>query len=289
MKRLFTFINLILLATVSFYTVKIFYRLSLGSLAVDALPVVSPSDAAAATGQKKQVHPVPDIQTIVDRNLFKTDIQATTKAVAAKPVDVETLAPTRLNLKLWGTVASPGGRSFAVIEDVKNKRQRLIREDDQIENATVKKILRGKVILAVNGRDEVLEMEKINTGSRRAARSPARLGGSERGEGEERIQIRQSEIEGAVKNVNQLMKQVRIRPHFTNGRADGLRLTGIRSGSIFSRMGLRSGDVLVGVDGERIQSVDDALKFYRSLKSATNVKLTVKRGGREKTIDYQVE
>ncbi len=289
MKRLFIIVNLILLAAVSFYAVRIFYRLTLGNLAAEALPV-SPPGAAMAVEQKKREQPVTDIQAILDRNLFKTDVQVAAEPAAAKPVDVEALEPTKLNLKLWGTVASPGGRAFAVIEDVKNRRQRLIRENDQIEDATVKKILRGKVILAVKGHDEVLEMEKIGTGSRRGGRPPSRMeGGGGEAPPEERVRVQQSEIESAVKNVNQLMKQVRIRPHFTNGKADGLRLTGIRSGSIFSRMGLRSGDILVGVDGERIQSVDDALKFYKSLKSASNVKLTVKRGGREKTIDYQVE
>lgn len=289
MKRLFIIVNLFLLAAVSFYGVKIFYQLSMGGLAVDTLP--RPPDRTLATEQKERSRPTLDISTIVDRNLFQTDTQATPQPVAAKPVDVEALKPTELNLKLWGTVASPGGKAFAVIEDVKTKNQRLFRENDQLENATVKKILRGKIVLAVNGRDEVLDMEKITTGSRPGSRLPSRQVGSEKEgeEPEESIQVQQGEIESAVKNVNQLMKQVRIRPHFTNGKADGLRLTGIRSGSIFSRMGLRSGDVLVGVDGDPIQSVDDALKFYKSLKSASNVKLKVKRGGREKTIDYQVE
>ena len=288
MKRLFVIVNLILLTAASYYAVRIFYRLSMADLVVEALPVTPTS--AAAVQKTRQPHPVADIRAIVERNLFKTDTQVASTPAAEKPVDVEELQPTKLNLKLWGTVASPGGRSFAVIEDVKNRRQRLIRENDRIENATVKKILRGRVILSVDGRDEVLQMEKIRTAVRRGPRLPSR---AQRGEGEgppeEHVRVQQSEIESAVRNVNQLMKQVRIRPHFTNGRADGLRLTGIRSGSIFSRMGLRSGDILVGVDGERIQSVDDALKFYRSLKSATNVKLTVKRGGQEKTIDYQVE
>ncbi len=286
MKRIFVIVNLILLTAASYYAVRIFYRLSTADLVVEALPVTP----AVAGQAHKALRPrrTADIGAIVSRNLFKTDTEVASTPPAEKPVDVEELQPTQLNLKLWGTVASPGGRSFAVIEDVKNRRQRLIRENDRIENATVKKILRGRVILAVDGRDEVLEMEKIRTASRRVPRLPARAEGGE-GPAEEHVRVPQSEIESAVKNVNQLMRQVRIRPHFTNGKADGLRLTGIHSGSIFSRMGLRSGDILVGVDGERIQSVDDALKFYRSLKSATNVKLTVKRGGREKTIDYQVE
>jgi general secretion pathway protein C len=85
------------------------------------------------------------------------------------------------------------------------------------------------------------------------------------------------------------MKQIRIRPNFKNGKPDGLRLTGIRPNSIFYNMGLKSGDVIMGVDGKNIESVDDALKFYQSLQSSSRVQLQIKRRGRLKTIDYRIE
>jgi len=64
------------------------------------------------------------------------------------------------------------------------------------------------------------------------------------------------------------MKQVRIRPHFKNGQSDGLTLSGIRSDSIFGEMGFRNGDIIVGVDGKDIESVDDALSLYLQQCSA---------------------
>jgi len=286
MKRLFILINLVLLAGIAFSAVKIFYQITTASLDRFAAPrpqKVSSDNLKEAKPAKTSL----DTGAILARNLFQVDVSAQVKQTPPT-VDIDSLAQTHLDLRLWGTVAAPGDSAYAVIEDIKKKRQRLLRVNDRIENATLKMILREKVILEVGGKDEVLEMEKFSRASRRprktAMRAPATAG-----TGEQHVRVQRREIEKAVKNVNQLMRQVRIRPHFTNGRADGLRLTGIRSGSIFSRMGLRSGDVLVGVDGERIQSVDDALKFYQSLKSGGSVKLQVKRGSREKTIDYQVE
>ena len=85
------------------------------------------------------------------------------------------------------------------------------------------------------------------------------------------------------------MKQVRIRPHFTNGEPDGLRLTGIRPNSIFYKMGLKSGDIITGVDGKDIESVDDALEFYKSLQSSAKVKLELNRRGRLQTLNYNIE
>jgi general secretion pathway protein C len=66
-------------------------------------------------------------------------------------------------------------------------------------------------------------------------------------------------------------------------------LTGVRPSSIFYKMGLKSGDIIIGVDGKNIESVDDALKFYQSLQSASKVQLELKRRGRPKTIEYNIE
>ena len=103
------------------------------------------------------------------------------------------------------------------------------------------------------------------------------------------ITLKRSRIESAVKDVNTLMKQVRIRPHFRNGKPDGLRLTGIRPNSIFYNMGLKSGDIITGVNSNNIESVDDVLKLYQNLQSSSSVRLQIKRRGRPKTMNYNIE
>ncbi|NNL43280.1 MAG: PDZ domain-containing protein, partial [Desulfobacterales bacterium] len=69
----------------------------------------------------------------------------------------------------------------------------------------------------------------------------------------------------------------------------GLMLSSIQRGSIFRRMGLRSGDVITGVNGSNLVSVDDALKLYENMKSSSNMSIEIKRRGRNRTIDYNIE
>lgn len=73
-----------------------------------------------------------------------------------------------------------------------------------------------------------------------------------------------------------------------NGQSDGLAVSNIQPNSIFRRMGLRNGDILVGVDGQNFKSVDDALRLYDNLKTSDNVSVQIKRRGRLRTIDYNV-
>lgn len=85
------------------------------------------------------------------------------------------------------------------------------------------------------------------------------------------------------------MSEVSIHPYIRDGKAEGFILTQIKPNSVFRKMGLRNGDIIVGVDGEKIESVDNALEFYEKLKSSSNVKLELNRRGQPQTIDYSIE
>ena len=279
MKRYFTILNVLLITAAVFFMVKAFYKIA--GAKIDHAP---PSKAAArhvVPNEASTRHPLSDYSAIIDRNLFKTK---TGTGGRPQKLDIESLTPTDLKLKLLGTVTGDEKEAYAVIEDTAVKRQNLYKIGDTIQNATLKMILREKVVLHVNGKDEILGIEKVRE-ERKTGRSSERKSASS----SQNITIKRSQIDTALQDVNTLMKQVRIQPHFQDGKPDGLRLTGVRPNSIFYKMGLKSGDIIMGVDGKNIESVDDALKFYQSLQSASKVQLQVKRRGRPKTIDYNIE
>ena len=72
---------------------------------------------------------------------------------------MDKLKQTGLKLKL-GDGIGPDGQSYAVIEDPKTREQLLYRPGDTVQKAAVKMVLRQKVVLNVDGRDEVLNMEE---------------------------------------------------------------------------------------------------------------------------------
>lgn len=279
MKRYFTILNVLLITAAVFFMVKAFYKVA--GAKIDPAP--PPKDVArhVIPNETSTRHPLSDYRAIMDRNLFKTK---TGTGGRPQKLDIESLTPTELKLKLLGTVTGNEKEAYAVIEDTDVRRQNLYKVGDTIQNATLKMILREKVVLNVNGKDEILGIEKVREEGK-TGRSPERKIAST----SRNITIKRSQIDTALQDVNTLMKQVRIQPHFQNGKPDGLRLTGVRPNSIFYKMGLKSGDIIMGVDGKNIESVDDALKFYQSLQSASRVQLQLKRRGRPKTIEYNIE
>jgi len=277
-KKSFLMLNLLLLAGVVYYGVEIFYKTIESSM--EYVPVPGQADAPPETVNKKPTASHAHYKPIVNRDLFGTlKIENQTEPA----LDIEALKPTELNLKLWGTVANEGGRSaFAVIEELKTRKQSLYRAGDSIQNATVKAILREKVILSVGGKDEILTMAAAYS-----EKMPARRGQS-RAAIQNNITLQRSFINDAIKNIGTLLGQVRIRPHFEGGEPAGLSMTGIKPNSIFSKMGLKSGDVLRGVDSQEIRSVNDVIGLYEKLKSSSKVTLEVKRRNKLRTITYRI-
>ena len=288
MRTYLILINVLLLTGAAYLGVSSFYQVVGARFEVIA-PTIEDSEKKTAP-TRESVNPLSEYKAIEERNLFR--LAGKQEETGPAKVDIAALQETRLQLKLWGTVTGNGQNAYAVIEDIKQRVQQLYHVEDAILNAIVKEIHREKVILEVDGAFEVLQMEEIRGVAGRS--NVARLKRDKKPEGSKTlgsksISLKRERIDEAVNDLGNLMKQVRIRPHYKDGQSDGLTLSGIRSNSIFSEMGFRNGDVIVGVDGKNIESVDDALSLYENLQSAENVQVQLRRRGRLQTIDYSVK
>lgn len=284
MKRYYTILSLIFITAAIYLCVKAFYKIAAEKL--DDVNISENASEKISSAQDKSPHPVSYFRSISRRNLFNTKPAAEGET---ESIDVESMKKTDLNLRLWGTVTGDKGDTYAVIEDPEAKEQNLYRAGDTIQKATVRMILREKVVLLVDGQDEILEIEKDTDGNKKGRTgkgAPGRTRAVPRGR---KISMQRSQIKDALGNVNELMRQVKVQPHFKDGEPDGLQLTNIQPSSIFGNMGLRNGDVISAVDGKKIQSVDDAMKLYKSMQSASNFKLDVQRRGRLETMDYRIK
>ncbi len=187
-----------------------------------------------------------------------------------------------MKIVLIGTVTGPRANSFAVIEETAKKKQGLYKTGDTVLDATIRKILREKVVLRVGGKDEILEMTQNDLASKKGDQTAQ----SQSGEGYT-ITVGQKDLQDSIKNVNQLLTEVRIRPNLNKGKPDGLALTYIKQGSMFTKLGLKKGDVITGLNGKPINSPEDAFSFYKSLETGSDISLSIRRDGKNETINYQ--
>lgn len=217
---------------------------------------------------------------IYKKNLFGTLISKVEK----KPdIDISNLEETRLNLKLLGTVVG-FKKNYAVI--LMENKQGLYVENDKVKDAVIKRIFRQKVVLTRNNKDEILVIEPDKGQKNEYYNS---LEESINQSGENQFKITRQFIDDSLKDINSLMRQARVKPHFKNGKPDGIKIDSIRPFSLFKKMGLKNGDVLIGANGNKIKTVNDAIGLYNNLRSADRVTIQIKRSGIEETLDYNIE
>jgi general secretion pathway protein C len=280
-KIFYPIFNILILSAIIYLGVDIFYRFIEGQISQMNTHKVEVQLTPAA-GAKKRTS-LSDFDAITDRNIFGS---AEKVSEEIKKSEIEALEPTTLKVALLGTITDSHRNSVAIIEDKTNRKQDLYRVGDSVQDAVIKMIVRSKVVLRVGDKDEVLTM--VESSSSSEPERPGRIPTRERSIART-ITLRQEDIEKSFENINDLLSQARIQPNLKDGVADGFRITGIKSGSIFRRMGLRNGDIIRTVNGSTVSSMDEAMAIYNDLKSGgSSVSLEIERSGQPRTLNYKV-
>ena len=302
LNRYFWVINLVLIGLVGLGLASVSTRIINGRL--DVRPHQIEPSVGQPTGTPKETRKRrSDYAVILDKNIFHAVVKEAPsqrrnepdKLVA--PEQAEKLAKTPLNVSLRGTAVRDGGGSFAVIEDKKARKEELYRIGDMIlGEAKLIQIFEDRVVVLREGKKEILELfaekEKGGKGPKVvAAAQPSRVtpGRGIRRLGATRWSLSQAEVESAKTNMSQLMTQIRIVPNFVEGKPDGFRLSSIKRGSLFDRLGLRSGDVVRRINGVLLDNPQKALEVYGTLESGQEVTLDITRRGREQTFTYELK
>ena len=156
MKRYFLILNILLIIVAGYFCIKIFYKIIAGDIN-NISPASVTSKEKISYKEDENHKSLSYYSPIIERDLLKT--KKDSNKILKDKINLEAMKPTDLKLKLWGTVTADDKQTaYAVIEEQEAKKQSLYRVGDKIQNATVKMILREKVILNVNGRDEILEI-----------------------------------------------------------------------------------------------------------------------------------
>ena len=236
-------------------------------------------------GQALQTSSLTNHDTISTRNLFDvlTRKPDPDRPASAEDTRQETIEQSELKLALWGTVMadSPSG-SYAVIENQATREQALYQTGDTLVGAVLKAIMRNKIILTKDGQDQYLEIDDTR---RPIVSATAGLPLPELEPEPQPVSpspLDDMTAESAPADLSDLMKQVRIRPFFTDGKPSGLLLYGIRKDSIFQAAGFKNGDIIQTVNGNQISSPGDVQALYQSLEAGAGsqtIQITILRQG----------
>jgi general secretion pathway protein C len=284
MKYYFSCINILFLTLCIYFLVQLFYTFALPQVNIPSLETRPLQKKTVNFWSVQHIKPITNYKYIAQRDLFGIQRNNSKTPIKDNLPKIENIDPTDLDVRLWGTVTGNKSKSYAIIESKtpgsRYGKQQLLQIGDKVLTASIETIYRNKIILNVEGEQQVLTLEKYQ--DRQSRRSKTRRSSTKKPRKYNRT-IKQKEIENAFENITSIMKQAQISPH-----AKGMRISRIRRNSLFQKLGLRNGDVITGVNGRKIGSVDDALSLYRGLQSGSRVSIDLERRRRPVTITYTV-
>lgn len=227
------------------------------------------------TGQSTNANKSKDFSPIVKLNIFGPIEEANT----TKPV-VEAQKPiSKLPLTLVGVFITDGATPFAIIENQKKKIQDGFTVGEKVfDEAELVKILVDRVEIKRNGEVEILALEDI----------AASKGGGVTDDGEDEYVIEEAELDKALENLPLLLQQARAVPYFKNGKSVGLRLFAIKAGSLYTKIGLKNGDILKNINGKDLGDLSEAMKLFQELKEEREFKVVLERNREQKEFSYRV-
>ncbi len=298
MKRIFTLINLVLIFfIVNFFISGLYEHFSREFDLDDYSKAVDRNEQRI---EKKSFQNQSHYKTVGRRDLFKTEKIDKLKnnqpekqvSASAKKIQV-----TELELELKGTITGTGSDPFAVIKKKKEKKGMLYATGDIVDRAVIKAIFRERVILLVDGREEILLMVKSkskNDSNKESSNNGVGITAGKSKDGIiENILLTWADVNILSKDLKTLRKQVRVRPHFYKGVMDGFRVTGIKKKSVFyKKLGFKNGDIVTAVNEKEMKSVKDVMNFYdmfKELDGNVAMEVDIKRKGSPGKIRYSIE
>ena len=93
----------------------------------------------------------------------------------------------------------------------------------------------------------------------------------------------------AINTKNELVLYTHVgRQYVEFGKANGFKLFSIKPGSIYSKIGLKNGDIVHKINGYEMNSPDKALDIYQKLRSASSISVELTRRGRNQVKNYSI-
>ncbi len=91
-----------------------------------------------------------------------------------------------------------------------------------------------------------------------------------------------------AKNMDDIYKNIGISEVKKKGKIKGFRITFVRRGSPFAKLGIKRGDVIKSINGQEINSYNAAFGVYKNIQKVENLTMVIKRGKEEMELEYEV-
>ena len=198
------------------------------------------------------------------------------------PVDASGPLKTMVFSGILKAIYATAKNPFIAVEI--SSKVKLLSIGDELQNHTLKEIHTDYAVFVKGGARYALRFKK----SKNSKMSFTKAAPEEVADIDAAVFVKRKEIDFYAKNLNQIWKNIKIKEQIVNKRLQGFKVTWIKKGSIFDKLGLKKDDVITGVNNKKFKSISQVFKLYNNMQKMDNLKLTIMRGNEEKELEYEI-
>jgi len=187
-------------------------------------------------------------------------------------------------LLLKGIYDDPSMPFIAVQE---NRTVTLISKGESFKGYKLVEVHPQKAIFEKNGRRYELTFKDKKNNNISYSEATAEIISDPTSE-EKAVFIKRKQIPYYVKNYNEIWKNIKIKEIIKDRRLKGFKVTWIKKGSVFDKMGLMKNDVILGANGKTFKSLSQVFKLYNNMDKLDSLMLKVKRDNEERELEYEL-
>lgn len=230
------------------------------------------------------------------------------------PIDLDVPVLSDLRVQLLGAmVATNPDYSIALVRDDTANTTLVLGVGDPLgTDAEIIEIRRDRIYLQRNGRLEYIRMDKTLGGAPDARAQAGTSGGrttsnTQRPErtrtppppgpppasiqqtDDGQFQIQRQALEQQLKDQKTIASQGQFVPNMKDGERNGLRMVGVSPNSIYTQLGIQSGDILRTLNGKEVNTSQEAMNLFNQLQSSGTMTVEIERRGQKKRLQYKIE
>jgi type II secretion system protein C len=204
------------------------------------------------------------------------------RRLSAKPVPEE--IDPNINLELWGTIL--GNTAMAFIFNPDANQQGLFRVNDNVQGFRIVKISSGRITLEKEGNAWELIL-KANNRNRSVSGKAVVFSDPDSGI----VVVNKMQLMGQMLQAKEILSSIKIFPipDPATSKLGGFKVDNVPPGSLIEEVGIKNGDVIYSVQGQKLQTVQDAWKMFAKVQTQNRVEVVLLRNNEPVTIKYEIK
>ena len=192
------------------------------------------------------------------------------------------------DLKLKGTLFTNSLQPLAIVENARSGQIMMYEIGEAIDGLRIIDISRGEITIGREGGNYKLSfpqgaiLQPLTDNSSKDKWYNIFKDG-------DTIVTDKATIKGAIYRIGSIMKNVKIKPAFVDGKKSGVMVTSLKEIGSLAEIGVKKGDIIKTVNGLKLNSPYQIFNAYRKLRNGEEFKVDVIRNNKPLVLTYRVE